>query len=150
MKILFIDETDLKELKQNPFNLSRRDRKAMDGILDEMKTQGLVRSVPLGRHSAIASPAFVVWKNGKPRVVVDLRRVNLKLYPDAYPLPRQDDILGALGGSTVFTSLNIVKGFFQQPLAAKDQMKTAFVTPYRGYEYLTVSTMGLRTTPGFF
>jgi len=72
-----------------------------------------VEKVPLGQPSAAASPAFVVWKNSKPRVIIDLCKVNTKLYPDAYPLPKQDQILGVLGGSTIFLSMDIIKGFFQ-------------------------------------
>lgn len=59
----------------------------------------------------------------KPRVVVDLRRVNTALYPDAYPLPKQDSILGALGGATLFSSMDITCGFFQQPVHEEDSGK---------------------------
>jgi hypothetical protein len=43
----------------------------------------------------------VVWEKGK---VIDLRKVNTRSYPDAYPSPKQDPILSSLGGSTVFFS----------------------------------------------
>ena len=115
-----------------------------------MVAQGRVEKVPLGQPSAAASPAFVVWKNRKPRVVIDLRKINTKLYPDAYPLPRQDQVLGALGGATIFSSMDITKGFFQQLTKASDRWKSAFVTPHRGHEQLRVSTMGLANSPGFF
>ncbi len=92
----------------------------------------------------------MVWKNGKLRVVVDLRKVNTKLYPDAYPLPKQDQILSALRGSVIFSSMDILKGFFQQRIRKEDRWKTAFVTTHRGHEQLTVSTMGLANSPGFF
>ena len=110
--IPFKDESDVSSLKQNPFNLSQRDRKAIDSILDPLVEQGRIEKVPLGIPSAVSSPAFIVWKNRKPRVVVDLRKINIKLYPDAYLLPKQDTILGALGGSVVFSSVDLTKGFF--------------------------------------
>lgn len=150
MPIPFRNESDVGGLKQQPYNLSMRDRKAMDEVLDPLVQQGRVQKVPLGVPSAASSPAFVVWKNGKPRVVVDLRKINTRLYPDAYPLPKQDTILEALGGSTVFTSLDMTKSFFQQGTKSSDWWKTTFVTPHRGQEWLTVSTMGLANTPGFF
>ena len=149
MPIPFKDETDLKGLKQAPYNLTRRDRRAIDEVLDPLVKQGRVQKVPLGKPSAAASPAFVVWKNGKPRVVVDLRRVNTKLYPDAYPLPKQDEVLEAMGGGMVFTSMDVTKGFFQQAIRPEDRWKTAFVTPHRGQEQLNVATMGLANSPGF-
>jgi hypothetical protein len=122
----------------------------MDAILDPMREEGALEDVPLGNPSPAASPAFVVWRNGKPRVVVDLRRVNTKLRLDAYPLPKQDDILSALGGSTVFSSLDLVKSFFQQTIATEDRWKTAIVTQHRGQEQFTVATMGLAITPAFY
>jgi hypothetical protein len=107
MPIPFRDESDIMGLKQNPYNMSRRDRIEMDKILDPLVEDGRIAKVPLGQPSAASSPAFIVWQKGKPRVVVDLRRINSKLYPDAYPLPKQDDVLNELGGSCVFTALDI-------------------------------------------
>jgi hypothetical protein len=150
MPIQFTDESDLKGLKQAPYQLSRRDKDAMDSVLDPLARQGRIEKVPLGARCAASSPAFIVWNKNKPRVVVDLRRVNQKLFPNAYPLPRQDDVLQALGGATIFSSLDITKGFFQQPIRSDDRWKTAFTTPHRGLEQLTVSTMGLASSPGFF
>jgi len=150
MPIPFRNDANLSRLKQAPYNLSARDKEAVNNVLDPLVKQGRVKKVPLGQPSAAASPAFVVWKNGKARVVVDLRRVNMALYPDAYPLPKQDTILSAMGGATIFSSLDMTKGFFQQDICEDDQWKTAFVTPHRGQEMLTVSTMGLANSPGFF
>ena len=150
MPIPFKQDADLSKLKQAPYNLSFKDQSAIDAYFDPLAKQGKVKRVPLGQPSAAASPAFVIWKNNKPRVVVDLRRVNSAVYPDAYPLPKQDTILQALGGGVVFSSLDIVKSFFQQAIREEDQWKTAFVTPHRGHEMLCVATMGLINSPGFF
>ena len=60
MPIPFKDENDLANLKQNPYNLSPRDQKAMNDILDPLVAQGRVTAVPLGAPSPAASPAFVV------------------------------------------------------------------------------------------
>ncbi|KAJ8122730.1 hypothetical protein ONZ43_g1146 [Nemania bipapillata] len=150
MPINFKEGVDLDDLCQRPYRQSRRDRKAMDSVLDPLRDCGVVESIPLGQPVPVASPAFLVWKKLKPRVVVDLRKVNTKMIGDAYPLPRQDDILGALHGSAVFTVIDVMKGFFQQPIPPEDRWKTAFVTPHRGHEQFTVATMGLKTSPGFF
>lgn len=99
----------------------------MDHILDTLADQGRIEKVPLSEPCPIASPAFVTYNNGKPRVVVDLRKVNTKLVPDAYPLPQQDDVLNTLGGSTIFSSLDFTKFFFQQRINPEDKNKTAFV-----------------------
>jgi len=56
---------------------------------------------------------------------------------DAHPLPKQDDILSALGGSSVFSSLDLVKSFFQQTIAQEYKWKTAIVPQHRGQEQFT-------------
>jgi hypothetical protein len=45
-----------------------------------------------------------------------------------------------MGGCTVFSVLDLTKGFFQQKLRPEDKWKTAFVSPHRGHEQLTAST----------
>ena len=150
MPIPFRDETDIMALKQNPYNMSRRDRTEMDKILDPLVEDGRIAKIPLGQPSAASSPAFIVWQKGKPRVVVDLRRINSKLYPDAYPLPKQDDVLEELGGSCIFTALDIQKSYFQQQVTDDDRWKLSFVTPHRGHEWMLVASMGLANSPGFF
>ncbi len=43
---------------------------------------------------------------------MDLRKVNTGLYPDAYPLSKQDTIVSSLGGFIIFFSINLTKDFF--------------------------------------
>lgn len=150
MGVPFKPDAQLDDLVQQPYNLSKKDRESFDHIIDPLKDIGVVEDVPLGDICQAASPAFVVYRNEKPRVVVDLRRVNSKLLMHGYPLPRQDDILASMGGCSVFTIMDILKGFFQQPLEEDDKWKTTFVTPHRGLQRLTVASMGLATTPSFF
>ena len=51
-----------------------------------------------------------------------------------YPLPRMDDILSKLGGSSVFSQIHLKYGYWQLFLDRKSQSKTAFVTPDGLYE----------------
>ena len=88
MPIPFKTGIDISDLKQAPYLASKRDRDAMDSILDLMKADKSLEDILLGKPSLIASPACVVWRGGKPRVVMDLRRVNTKLELNAYPLPK--------------------------------------------------------------
>lgn len=87
MPIPFKDESNVRGLKQPAMRLSARDREAANSILDPMRATGRVQKVPWDRPSPVACPAFVVWNGPKPRLVVDLRRINERLIPDAYPLP---------------------------------------------------------------
>ena len=102
MPVPFRDGVEVGDLTQKAYNIYYKGQRALSDILDSLKEAGIVEPVPLGQPSPAASPASVPWRQGKPRVVVDLRRINTKTKLDAYPRPRQDDIFCAMGGACVF------------------------------------------------
>jgi hypothetical protein len=127
-------------------------REHNDLVFDILSCHGNSRfsTVPLGTISPAASPAFVVWRKGKPRVVIDLRRINIKIYSDAYSLLKQNTIFSSLDDSIVFSSINLIKEFFQQSIDSKDYWKTTFVSQHRDLEWLTISSMSLDNNSNFF
>ena len=70
--------------------LSKRDQDGIDSILDPIRKSRASEPMPVDKPSPIATPAFTIWKSDplKPRVIIDLRRVNIRLLKNAYPLPR--------------------------------------------------------------
>ncbi len=56
--------------------------------------------------------------------------------PDRYPLPSILDLSQKLHGCTVFSVVDLVKGYHQVPMAAEDIAKTAIITPFGLFEYL--------------
>jgi len=78
-----------------------------------------------------AAPVFIVYRNNKPRMVIDLRKFNEKVIPDEFPLPKQEDILQALNGSQWLSTLDVLSGFTQLTLSNSAAEKLAFRT-HRG------------------
>lgn len=78
-------------------------------------------------------------KNGKVRPCVDYRRLNAVTEPDAFPRPRIQDCLDSVAGSAIFSTFDLISGYHQIPLKESDIPKTAFVTKYGLYEFLTMS-----------
>lgn len=113
--------------------------------------QGLLDKNIIHRsNSPYASPVVIVWKkDGSIRLCVDYRKLNAKTKMDAWPLPRIDDSLDALGGSSWFSTLDLASGYHQVPMHPDDREKTAFVTPFGLFEYLRMP-MGLSTAPATF
>lgn len=72
------------------------------------------------------APAFIVYKQEKPRIVINYQKLNENVIPDEFPLPRQDDILKSLIGCQWLTTLDALAGFTQLEILEKDREKTAF------------------------
>ena len=100
--------------------------------------------------SPYASPIVLVQKkSGELRMCVDYRQLNAKTRRDAYPLPRIEETLDALGGARYFSTLDLASGYNQVPVAEKDKAKTAFCTPFGLFEYNRMP-FGLCNAPGTF
>ena len=106
-------------------------------------------------NSPYSSPIVIVPKKSGPneppkfRLCVDYRWLNEQTKKDAHPLPRICDILPSLGQAKYFTSLDLVSGYHQVPMAQSSIEKTAFSTPFGHYEYTTMP-FGLSNAPATF
>ena len=87
--------------------------------------------------------------DGGWRLCVDYRKLNEVTVSDAYPLPRIDDTIDALGGSRVFSTMDLDKGYWQLRIAENSRQFTAFPTP-RGLREYNVLPMGAKNAPAAF
>lgn len=69
------------------------------------------------------------------RLCIDFRRVNELTVKDSFPLPRIEDCLDALGGNTLFSTLDLVSGYHQDDMFASDSPTTSFVTSKGLFEF---------------
>ncbi len=69
-------------------------------------------------------------RDGTLRPVKDFRRVNEVTVDDHYPLPVLRDLLMCSGKENkVFSSLDLLSGYWQLPMAPESREVTAFSTP---------------------
>ena len=92
-----------------------------------MEKAGIIRR----SFSPWSSPLHMVKKkDGGWRSCGDYRRLNNVTIPDRYPLPNIADFTSRIACSTIFSRLDLQKGYYQIPMASEDIPKTAIVTPW--------------------
>ena len=67
---------------------------------------------------------------------VDFRKLNRVTVFDRTPITPAEDIFQKMAKKKYLTKLDLSKGYWQIPVAAKDIPKTAFVTPDGTYEFV--------------
>lgn len=80
---------------------------------------------------------------------IDYRKVNKKLIPDRFPLPRIDEILDNLGEAKFFCVIDLFSGFYQVPLDEDSRKITTFTTELGSFQW-KVLPFGLNVSPNSF
>ncbi len=93
-------------------------------------------------------PLFLVPKrDGQFRPIIDFRKVIEVTEDDRYPLPVLSDLLMSLGhGNEIFSSLDLLSGYWQVSMAPESRKITAFSTPNGHFEWLCMP-FGLKSAP---
>ena len=133
----------------NPIPVPYKLQPEMDRNIAEMQKAGVIEE--LDNPSDWNSPIFLVKKKtpGQYRLVCDLRRVNQECIGDNYPLPNLNHVLDSIGKDTLFSSLDLSKGFWQVGYTEESKRVTAFL--YRGKQYCFARMiMGHKTSSAKF
>ncbi|KAL8567138.1 hypothetical protein ACOMHN_033040 [Nucella lapillus] len=100
--------------------------------------------------SPYAAPVVLVQKkDGSCRFCIDYRWLNKITEFDAEPIPDVEGLFAALGGSQVFSRIDLAKGYWQIPVRPKDRSKTAFATHMGLFQFVRMP-FGLVSAPAVF
>ncbi len=124
---------DAKPFREGLRRMCDQKRKAADEQIEALRKAGMI--VP--SRSPFASAIVLVKKGDNTmRFCVDFRRLNDITKKDAYPLPRMDETIGALGSATLYSAFDMGSAFWQVPLNKQSQEMTAFATPQGLFEWI--------------
>ena len=98
-----------------------------------------------------SSPTFCVKKEtGGWRVVHAYNKLNAATVPAQTPIPRKDVLLDSMAGSTIFSCLDLMDGYYQVRMKDADIPLTAVSTPSGMLWEWLVMPQGLKNAPATF
>jgi hypothetical protein len=150
MLVSFRDEKNIEKFKQSSYFMSIKNKRAMNEIMNSFVADEQIQKISFKTINLAISSTFVIWRKEKSRVVINLKRINIKLYLNVYSLSKQNTILSSFDESTIFSFIDLIKNFFQQSIDSKNYWKTTFVSQHRDLEWLIVFNMNLNNTSEFF
>ena len=152
--VVYIDTGDAVPVYTRPYRIPFHMQTETDVTFQRLWKSGVIVEAPPGcrwMNSLLAVPK----KDGqggttKVRVTIDFRRLNSVMKSDdRFEIPLIEDIIERLGGSRIFSSIDLIDSYHQFTIHPAHRPKTAFM--YRNKQYMFVGApMGLRHISSVF
>ena len=107
---------------------------------NEIMRKEVERIIAVGIITAVesswTSPVVIVTKkDGSPRFCVDYRKLNSVVRAERWPLRRVDEILDGMKGSSVFTTIDLFKVYWQIKMDEACKEKAAFICQHGTFQF---------------
>ena len=123
-------------------------RECLQETLDDLVQQDIL--APVTEPTQWVSSMVVVPKSdGKLRICLDPKDLNMAIQREHYPLPTIEDIATRLHGAKLFTVLDVRHGFWHVPLDESSSLLTTFNTPFGRYRWKRMP-FGICSAPEVF
>ncbi len=137
----------VKPVKEHLRRSAVQKRKAIGEEVARLLAAEFIREI---YHSDwLANVVMVPKKDDSLRMCIDFKHINWACPKDHFPLPRIDHIVDSTTGCECLSFLNAYSGYHQIRLYGPDEIKTAFITPFGCFCYVTMP-FGLKNAGATF
>ena len=123
-------------------------REMVEEALDQLVSGGIIEPVDFSEWAAPIVPVLKADKRSM-RICADFKDLNQKIVCDKYPLPRVDEILSAVGGSKIFSKIDLKDAYLQLPVDDESQ-KLLVINTHKGLFKYKRLPFGLSSSPAIF
>ena len=141
-----ISLNDPTPFRSKTYSIPQMLKSKVDAELESLLQNNLIQK----SSSQFSSPMVLVKKkNGDIRICCDYRKLNKVTLLDQEGLPNIDDIINTMGKGKLFSTLDLMRGFWQIPMSDDSKQYTAFTTHQGLYEW-NVMPFGLVNSTATF
>ena len=133
-------------IKIPPRRLQGKARDYVQSEVDRLCSEGIIEPSD-GPWSAPVVP--ICKPDGSVRLCIDYRALNKITVKDAYPIPNLEDTIYNLSDMRYFSSLDLMRGYYQVPMSPDSKDLTSFVTSSGQWRFLRMP-FGLCNAPATF
>ena len=133
-------------IKIPPRRLQGRAKRDVTSEIERLNDAGIVEP----SDSPWSAPVVPIYKpDGSVRLCIDYRALNKITLKDAYPIPNLEDTLYNLHDVQYFSSLDLMRGYYQVPMSPESKPFTSFVTSSGQWQFRRMP-FGLCNAPATF